>query len=82
MAIIAPINLMALLKSPEDMHMPFNYVALERLSRLVGITISIFAPGLWIALTAYDMDQLPFQLLATVTTPGWDCLFLHPWRPF
>ena len=67
MAIMAPINLTALLKSPEDMHMPFYYVALERLFRLVGITISIFAPGLWIALTAYDMDQLPFQLLATVS---------------
>ncbi len=67
MAIIAPINLMALLKSPEDMHMPFYYVALERLFRLIGITISIFVPGFWIALTAYDMDQLPFQLLATVS---------------
>jgi len=67
MAIMAPINLTALLKSPEDMHMPFYYVALERIFRFVGITISIFAPGLWIALTAYDMDQLPFQLLATVS---------------
>ncbi|MEF2247842.1 MULTISPECIES: spore germination protein [unclassified Paenibacillus] len=67
MAIIAPINLTALLKSPEDMHMPFYYVALERFFRLIGISISIFAPGLWVALTAYDMDQLPFQLLATVS---------------
>lgn len=67
MAIMAPINLTALLKSPEDMHMPFYYVALERFFRLIGITISIFAPGLWVALTTYDMDQLPFQLLATVS---------------
>lgn len=67
MAIIAPINLTELLKSPEDMHMPFYYVALERMFRLIGMTISIFAPGLWVAFISYDMDQLPFQLLATVS---------------
>lgn len=67
MALIAPINLTMLLKSPEDMHLPFYYVALERLFRLVGISISILAPGLWVALTSYDVDQLPFQLLATIS---------------
>lgn len=67
MALIAPINLTMLLKSPEDMHLPFYYVALERLFRLIGISISILAPGLWVALTSYDVDQLPFQLLATIS---------------
>ncbi|MFD0869042.1 spore germination protein [Paenibacillus residui] len=67
MAIIAPINLTTLLKTPEDMHLPFYYVALERFFRLIGISISIFLPGFWVALTAYDIDQLPFHLLATVS---------------
>ncbi|GIP33225.1 spore germination protein [Paenibacillus sp. J2TS4] len=68
MAIIAPTNLTSLLKSPEDIHLPFYYVALERFFRLIGITVSILAPGLWVALTAYDIDQMPFQLLATVSS--------------
>lgn len=67
MAIIAPINLTAMLKSPEDIHAPFYFVALERLLRIVGLCISILAPGLWVALTSYDVDQLPFHLLATIS---------------
>ncbi|WP_010273661.1 spore germination protein [Paenibacillus senegalensis] len=67
MAIIAPINLSALLKSPEDLHSPFYYVALQRLLRFIGFSVSILAPGLWVALTSFDIDQLPFQLLATIS---------------
>lgn len=67
MALIAPCNLMELLKTPEDSYFPYYFVIFERLLRLLGLFLAIMLPGFWIALTSYNMDQLPFLLLATVT---------------
>ncbi len=66
MVLIAPSNIMTLLKSPEDMHLPFYYVALERLLRVIGLVVAIFFPGFWVAISAYNLDQIPFPLLATI----------------
>lgn len=67
MALIAPCNLMELLKTPEDSYFPYYFVIFERLLRLLGLFLAIMLPGFWIALTSYNIDQLPFLLLATVT---------------
>ena len=66
MALLAPANLTLLFKSPEDLHLPFYYVLVERLLRLSGLLLAVFLPGLWIAVTAYNLDQIPFQLVATI----------------
>ncbi|WP_084134723.1 spore germination protein [Paenibacillus harenae] len=66
-ALIAPGNLMLLIKSPEDSHLPYYFVSLERLLRFVGLVLSLCLPGFWIALSAFNTDQIPFTLLATVT---------------
>ncbi|REK77785.1 spore germination protein [Paenibacillus paeoniae] len=66
-ALIGPGNLLLLIKSPEDTHLPFYYVSLERLLRLLGLLLSLFLPGFWVALSSYNTDQVPFTLLATVT---------------
>ncbi|WNQ11902.1 spore germination protein [Paenibacillus aurantius] len=65
-AIIVPANLLLLLKSPEDSSLPYYYVSLERFIRLLGLFVALFLPGFWVALTAFNMDQLPFPLLATI----------------
>ncbi|TCN00805.1 GerA spore germination protein [Paenibacillus sp. BK033] len=65
--IIIPGNLTLLIKSPEDAHLPFYYVSLERLLRIGGFILAICLPGFWVALSAYNTDQIPFTLLATVT---------------
>ncbi|GIP00555.1 spore germination protein [Paenibacillus lautus] len=67
MALIAPCNLLELLKTPEDSYFPYHFVIFERLLRLLGLSLAIMLPGFWVALTCYNMDQLPFLLLATVT---------------
>lgn len=67
MVLIAPSNLTAQLKSPEDLHLPYYFVAFERVLRMIGLFIAIFMPGFWIALSSFNMDQIPFQLLATIT---------------
>ncbi|MBP2000308.1 hypothetical protein J2Z69_001327 [Paenibacillus shirakamiensis] len=65
--IMGPADLALLIKSPEDLHMPFFFVTLERLLRFIGLFISVFAPSFWVALCAFHPDQIPFTLLATVT---------------
>ncbi|MCM3628973.1 spore germination protein [Paenibacillus glycanilyticus] len=65
--IILPGNLTLLIKSPEDAHLPYYYVSMERLLRIFGFILAICLPGFWIALSAYNTDQIPFTLLATVT---------------
>jgi hypothetical protein len=66
MALIAPVNLTLLLKSPEDSYNNFYVVSVEMVMRMVGLWISIFLPGFWVALSSYNMEQLPFPLLATL----------------
>lgn len=66
MALILPSNLMEQIKSPEDLHLPYYFVAFERVLRLIGLFTAIFLPGFWVALNAFNSEQLPFRLLATV----------------
>lgn len=66
-SLIAPGNMTLLIKSPEDAHLPFYYVSMERLLRLIGLFVAMFLPGFWIALCSFNTDQIPFSLLATVT---------------
>lgn len=66
MVLIGPSNFLTLLKSPEDVHFPYYYVMIQRLLRLMGMMLSIFLPGFWIALSAVNLDQLPFSLVSTV----------------
>lgn len=65
--LVAPINLQFLLKSAEDMYMPYYFVSIERILRYVGLLISILLPGFYVAMTTYHQDQLPFPALATIS---------------
>jgi hypothetical protein len=64
--LIGPINLLELIKSPEDVHFPYYFVLFGRSIRLIGLIISIFLPGFWVSLASVNIDQLPFALLSTV----------------
>ncbi|MCR2802468.1 spore germination protein [Paenibacillus soyae] len=66
-ALIGPGNLLLLIKSPEDTHLPFYFVTLERVLRMLGLFLALFLPAFWIAVSSYNTDQIPFTLLATVT---------------
>lgn len=66
MAIIGPSNLTEQLKSPEDVHASYYYTIFQRTLRLVGLVMAMFLPGFYISLTCYNIDQIPFPLLATI----------------
>ncbi|TLS52336.1 spore germination protein [Paenibacillus antri] len=68
MALIGPCNLTSLLISPEDAHLPFYFVSMERVLRIVGLLLALFLPGFWVSVSAFNLDQIPFPLLATITT--------------
>lgn len=67
MAVIGPTNLTSLIKSPEDLHSPFYYTSLERILRMLGLLVAVLLPGFWVAVSAYNLDQIPFPLVATIT---------------
>ncbi|MFD0589961.1 spore germination protein [Paenibacillus sp. GCM10027627] len=65
-AIIAPVNLFLLMKSPEDSYFPFMSANIGRTLRFAGLLTTIFLPSFYIALTTFHADQVPFPLLATI----------------
>lgn len=65
-AIIAPANLALLFKAAEDLHSSYSTVVFGRTLRLFGLFISLFLPGIYVAITSYHPDQIPLTLLATI----------------
>ncbi|GAK07731.1 spore germination protein [Geomicrobium sp. JCM 19038] len=65
-ALIGPTNFSLLIRSAEDTQSSFFYVNAERLIRITALITSILLPGFWLAITSYQIDQIPFPLVATV----------------
>lgn len=65
--LIAPTTLLLQIKAAEDSSLPFIFVSFERFLRAFGLVASILLPGFWVALSAFNIDQMPFPLLATVS---------------
>ncbi|AOH56629.1 spore gernimation protein [Peribacillus muralis] len=65
--LLGPVNMTHLLKTPEDNQVSFLYVSAERVLRILAFVTTIFLPGFWTGLTSYQLDQLPFPLMATVS---------------
>ncbi|MED5020703.1 spore germination protein [Paenibacillus chibensis] len=68
MVLIAPGSLSLLMKSPEDVHFNYIYVSFVRLIRGISLIISMMLPSFWVALAAFHQDQIPFRLMATIST--------------
>ncbi|HCX51860.1 MAG TPA: spore germination protein [Bacillus sp. (in: Bacteria)] len=66
--LIAPGNLGLFLHTAEDEHTPYYYASLELLLRLLGLMLSLFLPAFWVALSAFNVDQIPFPLLETIAS--------------
>lgn len=78
MGLIAPCNMLELIKTPEDSYNPYYVSIFQRSLRLIGLLVTIFLPGFWIALVAYNLDQLPFPLLATTANSRYGLPFSTP----
>ncbi|OBZ17609.1 spore germination protein [Bacillus sp. FJAT-26390] len=67
MVLIAPAGLTFILKSPEDAHFNYAYVSFSRIIRGISLFLSIFLPAIWVALMSFHQDQIPFQMMATIS---------------
>lgn len=65
--LIGPANFNQILFSPEDVHESFFYTSLVRLLRFIAAFTTIFLPGFYISLTTYQLDQIPYSLVATLS---------------
>ncbi|PTM59572.1 spore germination protein [Desmospora activa] len=63
--LIAPIQLMELLKSGEDNQFSSIFIPFQFALRWIGLFIAVFLPGFYVALTSFHQDQIPFPLLST-----------------
>ena len=65
-ALAAPITLFHQLHASDDSFSRWQYGTFLRLIRVAGMLISVFLPGLYIALTDYHMHLLPLSLLGSI----------------
>jgi hypothetical protein len=66
-AVIGPANLTLLLKTPEDAYLPFHMGSFGLWFRFVGLVIGLLLPGFWIAVASYNIEQIPYPLVATIS---------------
>ena len=65
-ALVAPVTLFHQLHASDDSFSRWQYGTFLRLIRIIGMLISVFLPGLYIALTDYHMHLLPLSLLGSI----------------
>jgi hypothetical protein len=65
--LIGPTSFNQILFSPEDLHESFFYITLVRMLRFIAAFTTIFLPGFYISLTTYQLDQIPYSLVATLS---------------
>lgn len=81
-ATVAPVTLMNLLISPEDSNTPFYIVSVQKALRIFGLMIGLFLPGFYVALTSFNLEQIPVPLLATISNSRHGLPFPVPFETF
>jgi spore germination protein KA len=65
-ATIVPVNIFALIHSPEDSYLRWQYGTFLRMIRLFALLIALLLPGIYIALFNFHMQMVPTDLLIAV----------------
>ena len=65
-ALAAPVTLFHQLHTSDDSFARWQYGSFLRIIRLAGMLISVFLPGMYIALTSYHMHLIPMSLLTAI----------------
>lgn len=65
-ALVAPVSIFHLLHASDDAFARWQYGSFLRLIRFAGMLVSVFLPGLYIALTDYHMHLIPMSLLTSI----------------
>lgn len=65
-SLIMPGVFIDFLSSPEDVNLKFQYANLLKIIRIFAFIITLFLPGIYVAITNYHTELLPTELLFTV----------------
>lgn len=65
--LIMPGVLVDFMSSPEDLNLRFQYANLLRIVRYIAAFLAIFLPGLYVAITNYNRELIPTELLFAIS---------------
>lgn len=65
-SLIMPGVFIDFLSSPEDTNLKFQYSNLLKIIRIIAFIITLFLPGIYVAITNYHTELLPTELLFTM----------------
>lgn len=65
-ALVMPTTNFDLLQSPEETYIRFPYVNLIRIVRMMAMFVSLFLPGLYVAITNFHHEMIPTDLLLAI----------------
>ena len=65
-ALAAPVSVFHLLHASDDTFARWQYGSFLRVIRLMGMLLSVFLPGLYVALTGYHLHLIPMSLLTSI----------------
>ncbi|SMC50365.1 spore germination protein [Sporomusa malonica] len=65
-ALVAPVSLFSLLHSSEDFSLLNPYTSLIRLIRWTGVTLTLFLPALFLAISTFHQEAIPTEMLLSI----------------
>ena len=74
-ALTAPITMFHLIHASDDTFMRWQYATFLRIIRVIGIVLSLFLPGLYVALTLHHTHLIPLSLLLSIAETRADVPF-------
>lgn len=74
-ALTAPITVFHLIHASDDTFMRWQYATFLRVIRIIGIVMSLFLPGLYVALTLHHTHLIPLPLLLSIAETRADVPF-------
>ncbi len=64
--LVVPTALPELVKSAEDSYIRFPYTYLIKVIRIMGMSMALLLPGLYVAITSYHHEMIPTDLLIAI----------------
>lgn len=65
-ALIAPAVFVDFLSSPEDLNQKYQFANLIKIIRTIAFTVSLFLPGIYVAVTNFHQELIPTDLIFAI----------------
>ena len=65
-SLVAPGTLIDFISSPEDLNLKYQFANLLKIVRILSFVITLFLPGLYVAITNFHQELIPTELLFAI----------------